>query len=170
MPVPQLFELTPHELAFATWLATRSGTHATTRAGRTQQRAMWERISGFAITVADLIALKKKPEFRAAVREARETAEAKVAEAQRLAYAMYPVGMKAHARALKLANAAGDYKAVPALTENIWKRVLPVQTEQTAQASVTINLTNERLAALAAPAIEVEVEELPVPDVGPELP
>src|SRR2546429_1465019 len=130
--------------------------------------SMWERISGSPISIADLIALRKKPEFRAALQEARETAEAKVAEAQRLAFAMYPVGMKAHARALRLADAAGDYKAVPALTENIWKRVLPVQSESATPTAVTINLTTERLAALAAPAIEVEVEELPIPDVGLE--
>ena len=166
-----LFNLTPAQVAFATWLAARSGAGATTRPSRQQQCAMWERLTGEALTLAQLKALRASAEFRAALREARGTAEVQIAEAQRLALGMYSTGMKAHARALKRADEAGDYKAVPALTENIWKRVLPVHTESAAPATVTINLTTERLAALAAPPVAVEVEELPLPpDVGPELP
>jgi len=170
MSLPKPFTLTPPQLAFATWLAARSGAGSTTRPSRQQQCAMWERLTGEALTLAQLRALRADADFRAALKEARGTAQVQIAEAQRIALAMYPAGMKAHARALERADKAGDYKAVPALTENIWKRVLPVHTESAGPATVTINLTTERLAALAAPAIEVEVDELPLPDVGPELP
>src|SRR5205085_1634232 len=103
MSLPKPFTLTPPQLAFATWLAARSGAGATTRPSRQQQCAMWERLTGEALTLAQLKALRASAEFRAALREARGTAEVQIAEAQRLALGMYSTGMKAHARALKRA-------------------------------------------------------------------
>ena len=162
LPVPP-DTLTDAEQQFALWLA------AHPRQTRAAQCAAYARFAGTPIDPVGLKALRTRREFFQFYKDARQTAAAQVARAQALALEMYPAGMRAHARALARADAAGDYKAVPALTENIWKRILPVHDERAAPATVTINLTTERLAALAAPVIDVEVEELPPPaDVGPE--
>src|SRR2546429_383391 len=96
MSLPKPFTLTPPQLAFATWLAARSCAGSTTRPSRQQQCAMWERLTGEALTLAQLRALRADADFCAALKEARGTAQVQISEAQRIALAMYPAGMQAH--------------------------------------------------------------------------
>lgn len=154
--------LKPYEQDFAAWTA------AQTRAPTISQRiGVLSRLAGTEISLSDYKILTLDHAFRDAVKAAKQSKESHVAAAQELAHKMYPEAMRIHRRALKLANSKNDYRAVPSLTEAVWKRVLPLSEDQQVAPNVTITVTTERLAALAKPPIEVEVEELPVPDDRP---
>src|SRR5439155_15563241 len=103
--------LTDAEQQFALWLA------AHPRQTRAAQCAAYARFAGTPIDPVGLKALRTRREFFQFYKDARQTAAAQVARAQALALEMYPAGMRAHARALARADAAGDYKAVPARSE-----------------------------------------------------
>src|SRR2546430_16286073 len=134
--------LTDAEQQFALWLA------AHPRQTRAAQCAAYARFAGTPIDPVGLKALRTRREFFQFYKDARQTAAAQVARAQALALEMYPAGMRAHARALQRADAAGAYKAVPALTEDIWEGGLPGADEGAAPPTVTIKLTAGRVAAL----------------------
>lgn len=162
--LPVVRQLSQPERDFAVWLARATGRDAT----REGQRLMWSRINGTDASHQDVLALKVDPEFRAYLKECRRSEEASIARARKLAHGMYTDGMKAHHKAIKELVKAKDWRGIPVATEPIWKRVVPLREEGAPAANVTIQITTERLAALARPPIEVEVEELPVPtDDGP---
>jgi hypothetical protein len=147
------------ERDFAAWLVRSVGQRYT----RAAQRAMLSRLLGHEVTEQDVLALRTDPEFRDYLKECKRSAETSVARAKQLAHEMYPEAMRIHRRALKRADEKHDYKAVPALTEPVWKRVLPIRDEEAKPTQVTITLTTQRLADLAKPPIDVEVEELAIP-------
>lgn len=155
--------LTAAEREYADWKADANG-----RVGIVQRHGVLCRFSGTEVSMSDFKLLEQDPQFRERIAERKRSIHAKRERARgKLADSMEP-GAKLLNKAITTLNKKGELgmeeiRAVPALVEPLVKRIWPLNDQETAAAKVTITLTTQRLAGLEAAPIDVEVEELPVP-------
>lgn len=152
--------LMPWMKQYAAWLVSADTPKTATGLPSTTDQVKYvERITARAVTYAALRALRRRGDFIAYLDRLDASIEVRAKERLISDYDFY---VSAHRRAVEMALAANDHRAVAGLTGPILDRVIPKKQEVTTTAqTIVINVSAEQAARLHGDVLNEIVVETP---------